>query len=231
MRTEPGKTFPRMFRGYDPAAVDARIEMLTTKEQLLRDDVESLRTRLKESADEAAALRAEVAVLAETSPSPHAVQHRMAKMMRRAVDEIAEMQAEARAEADALIESAQADIADEQRRHEEQLADMRAQREALATECEETREKLAAELAKLRAETQSTIDRDTHQAQQERDRLIEHARRVVDEAAERRISILEQLAGVHRDLESIPVTLEAAYRERDQEAGAVTPLDQKRRTG
>ena len=41
--TEPARKFSRMFRGYDPAAVDAHIEMLATKQQLLLDDVESLR--------------------------------------------------------------------------------------------------------------------------------------------------------------------------------------------
>src|SRR5262249_22251540 len=46
MITEPAKTFSRMFRGYDPAAVDAYIEMLITKQQLLLDDMESLRARL-----------------------------------------------------------------------------------------------------------------------------------------------------------------------------------------
>jgi len=75
-----------MFRGYDPAAVDAHIEMLATKQQLLLDDVENLRDKLKERGSEAAALRQEVAVLTDTSPSPHAMQQRMAKMLRRAVD-------------------------------------------------------------------------------------------------------------------------------------------------
>ena len=96
MEPESANTFARRFRGYDPAAVDAHIEMLTTKQQLVLDDVESLRARLKELGDEAAGLRKEVAVLTETSPSPHAMQQRMAKMLRRAVDEVAEMQAEAR---------------------------------------------------------------------------------------------------------------------------------------
>jgi len=114
--TEPAKTFARMFRGYEPAAVDAYIEKLITKQQLLLDEVESLRARLKESGDEAAALRIEVAiltdevaVLTDTSPSPHAMQHRMAKMLRRAIFEVSEMHAEARAEAEALIASAEAD--------------------------------------------------------------------------------------------------------------------------
>ena len=153
--TEPAKTFSRTFRGYDPAAVDAHIEMLTTKQQLLLDDVESLRARLKESGDEAAALRKEVAVLTDTSTAPHAMQQRMAKMLRRAVDEVSEMQAEARAEAEALIAAAEAEAEAEQRKHKELLADMAAQRNALEAECEETKEKLDAELASMRAETQS----------------------------------------------------------------------------
>ena len=62
---EPAKTFSRMFRGYDPGAVDTYIEALTTKQQCLLNDVESLRARLKERDDEAAALREEVAALDE----------------------------------------------------------------------------------------------------------------------------------------------------------------------
>ena len=46
MIIEPAKTFARMFRGYDPAAVDAYIATLTTKQQFLLNDVESLRARL-----------------------------------------------------------------------------------------------------------------------------------------------------------------------------------------
>src|SRR3954451_25013385 len=71
---EPAKTFSRMFRGYDPAAVDTYIEALTTKQQFLLNDVESLRARLKERDDEEAALRKEVAALTDTSTSPHAMQ-------------------------------------------------------------------------------------------------------------------------------------------------------------
>src|SRR6201987_373117 len=113
-----------MFRGYDPAAVAAHVEMLTPRQRLLVDDVESLRLRLKESGDEAAALRKEVAVLTDTSPSPHAVQQRMSKMLRRAVDEVSEMQAEARAEADALIAAAGAEVDAAQRKREELFAEM-----------------------------------------------------------------------------------------------------------
>ena len=226
MITEPAKTFTRMFRGYDPGAVDAHIEMLSTKQQLLVDDVESLRARLKESGDEAAALRKEVAVLTDTSPSPHAMQQRMAKMLRRAVDEVSEMQAEARAEAEALIAAAEAEIEDEQRKHKEVLADLTRQREALETEYEETRKNLEAELASLRTD-----------AQQERERLLADAKQGVEKACRHRIKVLEQLMGVFRDLESVPAALESAYQELKNpldgslEASAAASLDEKVRTG
>ena len=71
--TEPAKTFSRRFTGYDTSAVDAHIEMLTTKQRLLVDDVESLRARLKVAGDEAAGLRKEVGVLADTSPDRKSV--------------------------------------------------------------------------------------------------------------------------------------------------------------
>ncbi len=67
VQTESAKTFARTFRGYDPAAVDDHIELLTTKQQFLLNDVDSLRARLKEAGDEAVALRKEVAALRDTS--------------------------------------------------------------------------------------------------------------------------------------------------------------------
>jgi cell division septum initiation protein DivIVA len=241
--TEPAKTFSRMFRGYDPAAVDAYIEVLLTKQQLLLDDVD-LRARLKESGDEAAALRIEVviltdevAVLTETSPSPHAMQHRMAKMLWRAVDEVSEMQAEARAEAEALIAAAEAEAEVAHRKHKGLLADIAAQRKALDAEYEETKKKHDAELARMRAETQSTIDEAWRDAQQEREQLLadakqeadhyrEQARRAVDKASQQRIKILEQLMGIYRDLEAVPAALESAYQQRKNppEASVVVPL-------
>jgi cell division septum initiation protein DivIVA len=240
MITEPAKTFSRMFRGYDPAAVDAYIGVLLTKQRLLFDEVENLRARLNESGDGAAALRIEVAclkdevaVLSDTSPSSYAMQLRMAKMLRRAVDEISRMQAEARAEAEALIAAAEAEAETTQREHRELLADMAAQREALETECEETRKKLDAELARMRAETQSEIDHAWRDAQLKREQLLadakEQARRAVDEASQQRIMVLEELMGVARDLAGVPASLESAYQERKNppEASVVVPLDQK----
>jgi cell division septum initiation protein DivIVA len=208
--SETAKTFSRRFTGYDPSAVDAHIEMLSTKQQLLVDDVESLRARLKESGEEAAALRKEVAVLTDTSPAPHAVQQRMAKMLRRAVDEVSEMQAEARAEAEAMIAAAEAEIEDEQRKHKELLSELSAQQQALETEYEETRKTLEGELARLRAD-----------AEQERERLLADAKEGVERACQQRIKVLEQLMGVFRDLEGVPVALESAYQE------LKSPLDEK----
>jgi cell division septum initiation protein DivIVA len=202
-----------MFRGYDPAAVDAHIEVLTTKQQLLLDDVESLRARLRESGDETVALRKEVAVLTDTSPSPHAMQERMAKMLRRAVDEVSEMQAEARAEAEALIAAAEAEAEATRRKRDEVLADMAAQQKALEAEYQETQEQLEAELASLRADAQQAREQLLAEAKQKADRDRDAARRAVDQAGQQRIKILEQLLGVYRDLETVPAALESAYQE------------------
>lgn len=225
MEPESVRTFTRTFRGYDPAAVDAHIETLTIKQQLLLDDVESLRARLKDVGDDAAGLRKEVAVLTETSPSPHAVQQRMAKMLRQAVDEVAEMEAEARAEAEGLIAAAEAEAEATQQKRQEVLADMAAQREALDAEYEETKRKYDAELAGLRADAQQEREQLLADAIQEADHYREQARRAVEEATQQRILVLERLMGVYRDLEEVPATLEAAYRE------LKNPSDRKVSTG
>src|ERR1700739_4572790 len=67
---ESAKAFTRMLWGYNPGAVDAHVEMMTTKQQLLLDDVESLRTRLKDLGDESAAMRKKAAVLTDPSTAP-----------------------------------------------------------------------------------------------------------------------------------------------------------------
>jgi cell division septum initiation protein DivIVA len=233
-----------MFRGYDPVAVDAYIEALTTKQQFLLNDIESLRARLRERDDEAAALRKEVAALTDTSPAPHAMQQRMAKMLRRAVEEISEMQAEARTEADALIAATRAEVEVEQEKHKELLAEMVAKHNALEAEYGETKKKLDAELAGMRADTQSEIDEAWQDAQQEREQLLadakqeadfyrEQARQAVDEASQQRIRVLEQLMGAYRDLESVPAALESAYQEAKDspEASLTVPMDQEIKAG
>ena len=242
MEPESAKVFSfyRTFRGYQPAAVDAHIEMLTTKQQLLLDDVESLRARLKSLDEEAVALRAEVDALTETSPSPQAVQKRMARMLQRAVDEVAEMQAEARAEAEALVADADAEAESAQRKQQELLADMVSQRSALEAEHKDTKKKLEAELADMRADAKLEANAVLHDAQvehkqiladarQEADHYRDEARRSQDAAAQQRIKILEQLMGVYRDLEGVPATLETAYQEAKNppEDGVDAPSDEK----
>lgn len=213
MITEPTTAFARKWMGYDSAAVDAHIEMLTTKQNLLFNDVESLRARLKDSGEEAAALRKEVAALTDTSPAPHAIQQRMAKMLSRAVEEISEMQAEARAEAEALISAAEAEIEAEQRKHREVLADLASRQKAMEAEYRQTRETLEAELAGMRDDAQQAREQLLADAKERIDRDREQARRAVNAATDRRIKVLEQLMGVYRDLESVPAALEAAYHE------------------
>lgn len=229
MISEPTNTFTRKFMGYEPAAVDAHIEMLGTKQTLLLNDVESLRARLQESADQTAALRKEVAVLTDTSPSPHAVQQRLAKMLSRAVDEVAEMQAEARAEADALIAAAEAEAEETQRKREQVLADMAAQREAMEAEYQETKKTLEAELASLRDDAEQARERLLAEAKERADRDRDEARRAVNEASRQRIRILEQLMGVYRDLKSVPDALDSAYEEQKNasETDSVVRLDEK----
>lgn len=218
MLAEPTKGFSIKFRGYDPAAVDAHVEMLTTKQQLLHGDVESLRARLRESGNQVAELRNEVAVLTDSSPSPYAIQQRMAKMLRRTVEEVSEMQGEARAEAAELIAAARAEIEDEQRKHQEQLADLAAQREALEAECAKTKQDLAEELARMRADTEAALEEARQEAEHERERLLARAEQAVAELTQRRITILEQLVDVRRDLDAVPGALDAAYQERDDQS-------------
>jgi DivIVA domain-containing protein len=213
LMTQPARKFSRKFRGYDPAAVDAHVEMLATKQQLLFQDVENLRHKLQERGGEAAALRQEVAVLTDTSSSSHAIQQRMATMLRRAVDEVSEMHAEARAEADALIAAAEAEIEAAQREHKDRLTDMTAQLNNLEAEYRATKQRLDAELAGMRADAHEEREQLLADAKQEADHYRAQARREVDEATQQRIAILERLMGVYRDLDAVPATLEQAYQE------------------
>jgi cell division septum initiation protein DivIVA len=207
VESESAKAFTRTFRGYQPTAVDAHIEMLTTKQQLLLDDVESLRTRLREVGDDAANLRT------ETSPSPHAVQQRMAQMLRRAVDEVSEMQAEARAEADAMVAAVEAEAKAAEQKHSEALADLAGRRDMLEAEYQKTKDEQETELAGLRADAEEAREHLLADAKLEADHYREQAQRAADEASQRRIDVLEQLVGVYRDLEGVPATLESAYQE------------------
>jgi cell division septum initiation protein DivIVA len=211
--TEPAQMFSRTLWGYNASAVDAHIEVLTTKQQFLLNDVESLRARLKDSGDEVIALRKEVAVLTDTSSSPHALQERMAKMLRQAVDDVSEMRAEAQAEAAALVAAAEVEVEAMQQNHKEELAELAAQKEALKVECDETKKALEAEVAGTRADAQQQRERLLADAREEADHYREQVKAAVDEASLQRLKVLEQLMGVYRDLEAVPAALESAYQE------------------
>jgi cell division septum initiation protein DivIVA len=210
---ESAKAFSRTIWGYNASAVDAHIEMMTTKQQLVLDDVESLRARLKDLEDESAALRNEIALLTETSSAPHAVQERMAQMLRRAVDEAAEMQAEARAEAEALIAAAETEAQAAQQKQKELLAEMDAQLKAREAEYAKAKETLNAELDRMRSDAERERERLLANAVKEAAEYRDQVRREVAEASQQRIKVLEELMGVYRDLEAVPAALEAAYQE------------------
>jgi cell division septum initiation protein DivIVA len=210
---ESAKAFSRTIWGYNASAVDAHIEMMTTKQQLVLDDVESLRARLKDLEDESAALRNEIALLTETSSAPHAVQQRMAQMLRRAVDEAAEMQAEARAEAEALIAAAETEAQAAQQKQKELLAEMDAQLKAREAEYAKAKETLNAELDRMRSDAERERELLLANAVKEAAEYRDQVRREVAEASQQRIKVLEELMGVYRDLEAVPAALESAYQE------------------
>jgi cell division septum initiation protein DivIVA len=213
LTTEPAQMFTRTLWGYNPSAVDAHIEVLTTKQQFLFNDVESLRARLKDSADELAAVRKEVAVLIDTSSSPHALQERMAKMLRQAVDEVSEMRAEAQAEAAALVAAAEVEAEATKQKLKDELAELDGQKKALKAEYHETKKALEAEISGMRADAEQQRERLLADAKEEADDYREQVKAAVDEASRQRLKVLEQLMDVYRDLEAVPAALESAYQE------------------
>ena len=211
--TEPAKTFSRRFMGYDPAAVDAHIEMLTTKQQLLLDDVESLRARLKESGEEAAALRKEVAVLTDTSP--------VAARGATADGEDAAACGR-RGFRDAGRGAGRGGGADRGGRGRGRGRAAKARRAAgghgraaksPGNRVRGNQGKARGRTGRLRADAQQEREQLLADAKQEADHYREQARRAADEAIEQRIKVLEQLMGVYRDLEAVPAALESAYQE------------------
>lgn len=91
--------FQRTRSGYDPVAVNHYIAELVLRQQAQHCEIETLKAEIASLKDENAALK-------DTSPSAQAVTDRMAKMLRLAVDEVFQMQSEARAEAATLVSAA-----------------------------------------------------------------------------------------------------------------------------
>ena len=213
MEPESAKAFTRMLWGYNPGAVDAHVEMMTTKQQLLLDDVESLRARLKDLGDESAALRKEVAVLTDTSPAPHAVQQRMAQMLRRAVDEVAEMQAEAQARSRGAGHGRPRPRPRPRSKNRKSCSRRWPRSESPGSRICGSQGKAAAELAGMRADLQQEREQLLADAKHEADHYREQSRKATEEAMQQRVKVLEQLMGVYRDLEEVPAALESAYQE------------------
>jgi DNA repair exonuclease SbcCD ATPase subunit len=224
-------------------SLKARLEESTKEAASARgdlDEVASLKARLEESTKEAASLRGELADLADNSPTPHAMADRMSKMLQIAVDEAAEMHAEAEAKAGELIATTKTETEAARRKQKEMLAGMAAQQSAVDAECEQTRKELEAELAKMRAEAESAIADARQDAQQQREKLLDDAKneadryhdqvqRAVEEANRQRTSILEQMMSLCRGLEAIPTTFDDEHQENKKLKNSVIsfPFEQK----
>jgi chromosome segregation ATPase len=242
--TESTNNFSVIRKGYDPVAVDARIDQLTADRRSLQEEVRDLRAKLEKSREEADVLRKEVTLLQDTSPSPHAMPHRIAKMLRITVDEVAEMQAEARAEAEALVAATEAEAEATRKRQKELLAELSAQRSAGEAEREKSKKELDEELASMRHATESAIDEAWEDAQRKREQLLadarqqadnqlDQARRSVDDAKQQRARILEHVMTVYRGLETVPEPADATRQESDNSSGAsdAAPSDEKAAEG
>ncbi|WP_181024912.1 hypothetical protein [Mycobacterium kansasii] len=148
---DPAPKFERTRNGYDPAAVNQYIAELMVQRQAQHYETERLRVEI-------AALRDENAVLRDTSPSPPAVTDRLAKMLRFAVDEVFQMQSEARAEASALIAAAKNEAEAARVSKRDMLAQIEARQRALDLEHAEAVRRAREEAEELRAQAVREID-------------------------------------------------------------------------
>ena len=85
-----------------------------------------------------------------------------------------------------------------------------------------------AEVAARTAEAEAAADKLLNEARLEAQRCLAEAQRDTDVVADERISMLEQLAALHRKLDGVPAFLELAYRQRGNESTShtreLTPL-------
>lgn len=151
--------FQRTRSGYDPVAVNHYIAELVLRQQAQHCEIETLKAEIASLKDENAALK-------DTSPSAQAVTDRMAKMLRLAVDEVFQMQSEARAEAATLVAEAatlvsaardEAEAVRTQKR--EMLADMNARQRALESEHADVMRRAREEAEQLVAQATAEVER------------------------------------------------------------------------
>lgn len=165
--------FGRVRNGYDPAAVDELIGEMSYVQQGLQQEVESLRTQLDQSSAQVAELHQQLndtsaqvvqlnherAALTESSQAPQAMTDRIAKMLRVAVDEVSEMQYEARLEAESMIANAQAEAETARTQARQNLAELAARQRAMETEYAEVMSRARDEAARIIAQAVSESER------------------------------------------------------------------------
>ena len=162
MNTIANEAMPRFNRvrnGYDPSHVDEYVTELALVQQAMQHEVDSLRAQLHDSSAQVAHLRQETAALADTSHTPQAMTDRIAKMLRVAVDEVSEMQFEARLEAESMIASAQAETEAAQAKSRQLLAELAARQRAMETEYAEVMNRARDEAARITAQAVSESER------------------------------------------------------------------------
>lgn len=172
-QNEAPKKFNRVRNGYDPAAVDELIgEMLYMQNSLEREatglraqlddsstQVNHLHHQISETSTQLAQLNRERAVVAESSQAPQAMTDRIAKMLRFAVDEVSEMQYEARLEAESMMANAQAEAETARTQARQNLAELAARQRAMETEYAEVMSKARDEAARVVAQAVSESER------------------------------------------------------------------------
>lgn len=127
--------------------------------------------------------------LAELAARQRAMETEYAEVMNRAREEAARIVAQAVSESERM-------------------------REVETLRRDQAESELNAELTRLRRETEAKVEeRRLRVANEQIDRRLQDARRALDEIAEKRISVLEQLSEIHGSLQSIPTILDNAYRE------------------
>jgi len=122
-------------------------------------EIEHLRNQLREMTTEITRMRHEATVMSDSSPTPKAMTDRIAKMLRLAVDEVSEMQFEARQESEQLLALAQAEADASLAKSRQMIAELSSRQRALETEYAEVMTKAREEAARITAEAVNDAER------------------------------------------------------------------------
>lgn len=151
--------FPRVRHGYDPESVDPYVDELGRANREYVQEIELLRSQLREMTTEITRMRHEATVMSDSSPTPKAMTDRIAKMLRLAVDEVSEMQFEARQESEQLLALAQAEADASLAKSRQMIAELSSRQRALETEYAEVMTKAREEAARITAEAVNDAER------------------------------------------------------------------------